>query len=95
MAATAVSAHVQYSCLVKGWVPVTLYELAMEYSQTAAQVWARIKELEQAKKDETVPWRIKALDGRISKLRSLYRDTREITKYLENYYRKWEPRRRL
>ena len=73
---------------------MTLYELAMEYSQTAAQVWARIKELEQAKKDETVPWRVKALEGRIRSLRSLYRDTREVAKYLENYYRKWEPRRR-
>ena len=70
---------------------MTLYELSIEYSQTAAQVWARIKELEQAKKEETMPWRIKALDGRISKLRSLYRDTREVAKYLENYYRKWEP----
>lgn len=79
---------------MKGCVPVTLYELAMEYSQTAAQVRARIKELEQMKKDETVPWRIKALDGRIGKLRSLYRDTKEVAKFLENYYRKWEPRRR-
>lgn len=73
---------------------MTIYDLSQSYKASAAQLLARIKELEQAKKEETVPWRIKALDGRISKLRSLYRDTREITKYLENYYRKWEPRRR-
>ena len=76
----------------KGWVPVTLYELAIEYNQTVAQVLARIRELEQMKKAETVQWRINALDGRIRSLQSLYRDTRRIAKHLENYYRKWMPR---
>lgn len=71
---------------------MTMYDLSLSYKESANLLWTRIKELEQRKKDETVPWRIKALDGRISKLRSLYRDTREIAKYLENYYRKWEPR---
>ena len=71
---------------------MTLYELALEYSQTAAQVWAHIKELELTKKESTDPRQIQTLDGRIRALRSLYRDTKRIAKYLENYYRKWEPR---
>lgn len=93
MVATAVSAHLQYPSAVKGWAPMTLYELSQSYKVSAEQVRTRIKELEQAKKTESVPWRVKALDGRISKLRSLYRDASTVAKYLENYYSKFEPQR--
>lgn len=63
---------------------MTLYELALEYKQTASLLWGRIKELEQAKKEG----RTLGVDARIRLLRSMYQDTRKVVRHLESYYRK-------
>ena len=72
---------------------MTLYELALEYEQTAAMLRARISELERAQREAAdEPGRAR-LDRRLRPLRSMYRDTREVARYLSNYYQKFTPRR--
>ena len=71
---------------------MTLYELALEYKQTAAILYRRIAELEQERREAGDVRRLQ-LDGRIRPLRSMYRDTRAVARHLEHYYEKYAPRR--
>ena len=72
---------------------MTLYELSLEYEQTAAMLRARISELEQALKGTGDEPRRAQLDRRLRPLRSMYRDTRAVARYLSDYYKKFTPRR--
>jgi len=72
---------------------VTLYELLLEYEQTAAQLRRRILELEHACREADSEERRQQLDGRIRPLRSMYRDVRAVAHHLEHYYDKRVPRR--
>ena len=72
---------------------MTLYELALEYEQTAAILRGRISELERALKEAGGEQRRAQLDRRLRPLRSMYRDTRAVARYLNDYYRKFTPRR--
>jgi len=65
---------------------MTIEELALEYSRSAAMVRERIRELEQAMKEADDGLRLQ-LEGRIRPLRAIYRDTRKIARYLEHYYK--------
>ena len=71
---------------------MTLYELALEYEQTAAALRQRISELERAQKETDDEQRRARLDRRLRPLRSMYRDTRAVARYLNDYYRKFTPR---
>ena len=72
---------------------MTLYELALEYEQTAALLRGRISELERAMKEAGDDLRRMQLDRRLRPLRSMYRDTRAVARYLSDYYKKFTPRR--
>ena len=72
---------------------MTLYELSLEYEQTAALLRGRISELERAMKEADNELRRVQLDRRLRPLRSMYRDTRAVARYLNNYDRKFTPRR--
>ena len=72
---------------------MTLYELSLEYEQTAAMLRQRISELERAQKEADSELCRVQLDRRLRPLRSMYRDTRAVARYLNNYYRKFTPRR--
>ena len=72
---------------------MTLYELSLEYEQTAAMLRQRISELERAQKETADERRRAQLDRRLRPLRSMYRDTRAVARYLNDYYRKFTPRR--
>ena len=72
---------------------MTLYELSLEYEQTAATLRQRISELERAQKEAGDEQRRVQLDRRLRPLRSMYRDVREVARYLSNYYRKLTPSR--
>ena len=72
---------------------MTLYELSLEYEQTAAMLRARISELERAQREADDELSKARLDRRLRPLRSMYRDTRAVARYLNGYYRKFTPRR--
>ena len=72
---------------------MTLYELSLEYEQTAAMLRQRISELERAMKQADDEQRRAQLDRRLRPLRSMYRDTRAVARHLSSYYRKFTPRR--
>ena len=72
---------------------MTLYELSLEYEQTASILRQRISELERAQKEADNELRRAQLDRRLRPLRSMYRDTRAVARYLNDYYRKFTPRR--
>ena len=72
---------------------MTLYELSLEYEQTASMLRQRISELERAQKEAANELRRMQLDRRLRPLRSMYRDTRAVARYLNDYYRKFTPRR--
>ena len=72
---------------------MTLYELSLEYEQTAAMLRQRISELERAQKEAGDELSRARLDRRLRPLRSMYRDTRAVARYLNDYYRKFTPRR--
>ena len=72
---------------------MTLYELSLEYEQTAAMLRGRISELERALKEAGDEQRRVQLDRRLRPLRSMYRDTRAVARYLSDYYKKFTPRR--
>ena len=72
---------------------MTLYELSMEYEQTAARLRERITELEQARRETADEQEAHLLAGRLRPLRSMYRETQAVARYLERYYRKFTPRR--
>lgn len=71
---------------------MTLYELSKEYEQTAALIRVRIVELEQRRKEAQDDQRRLQLDGRLRPLRTMYRETRAVARYLERYYNKPSPR---
>ena len=71
---------------------MTLYELSMEYEQTAAMLRTRISELERARKEAGDEQRRVQLERRLQPLRSMYRDTRAVARYLGQYYQKFTPR---
>ena len=71
---------------------MTLYELSLEYEQSAALLRGRISELERAQKGAGDELSRARLDRRLRPLRSMYRDTRAVARYLNNYYRKFIPR---
>ena len=72
---------------------MTLYELSLEYEQTAAMLRQRISELERAMKEAGDEPRRAQLARRLRPLRSMYRDTRAVARYLSGYYKKFTPRR--
>ena len=72
---------------------MTLYELSLEYEQTASMLRQRISELERAQTEAANELRRAQLDRRLRPLRSMYRDTRAVARYLNDYYRKFTPRR--
>ena len=72
---------------------MTLYELSMEYEQTAALLRSRISELERARRETTDEQEAHQLDGRLRPLRSMYRETRAVARHLGRYYQKHVPRR--
>ena len=72
---------------------MTLYELALEYERTVELLRGRISELERALKEADDELRRAQLDRRLRPLRSMYRDTRAVARYLNDYYRKFTPRR--
>lgn len=72
---------------------MTLYELSLEYAETAAMLRARITELERAQKRAEDDQRRIQLDRRLRPLRSMYRDTRAVARHLNGYYEKFTPRR--
>ena len=72
---------------------MTLNELALEYEQTAAVLRGRIFDLERALKEAGDELSRARLDRRLRPLRSMYRDTRAVARYLSGYYRKFTPRR--
>ena len=72
---------------------MTLYELSIEYAQTAAMLRTRISELERAQKEADNEQRRIQLDRRLRPLRSMYRDTRAVARHLTSYYEKFTPRR--
>ena len=72
---------------------MTLYELALEYEQTADLLRGRISELERAMREAGDELSRARLDRRLRPLRSMYRDTRAVARYLNGYYRKFTPRR--
>jgi hypothetical protein len=65
---------------------VTIYELGLEYGQTAGALKERIRQLEALRSDQTDPRELVLLDGRLRLLRSMWRDTRAVAAYLEHYY---------
>ena len=70
---------------------MTLYELSLEYEQTACVLRQRISELEQAMKEAGDELSRARLDRRLRPLRSMYRDTRAVARYLNGYYRNFTP----
>ena len=72
---------------------MTLYELSLEYEQTAAILRQRISELEQAQKEAGDELCRARLGRRLRPLRSMYRDTRAVARHLNGYYEKFTPRR--
>ena len=72
---------------------MTLYELSLEYEQTASMLRRRISELERAQKEAGDELSRARLDRRLRPLRSMYRDTRAVARYLNDYYKKFTPRR--
>lgn len=67
---------------------MTLYELSLEYAQTAAALRRRIVELERAGREADDENRRLQLEGRARPLRSMYRDVRAVARHLEHYYDK-------
>ena len=70
---------------------MTLYKLALEYEQSAALLRGRISELERAMREAGDELSRARLDRRLRPLRSMYRDTRAVARYLSEYYRKFTP----
>ena len=73
---------------------MTLYELSLEYNQTATMLRQRISELERAQKQAGTEQRRAQLDRRLRPLRSMYRDVRAVARHLDGYYEKFTPRPR-
>ena len=71
---------------------MTLYELSLEYEQTAADLRRRIVELERASREADSEGRRLQLEGRIRPLRAMYRDVRAVARHLGHYYEKHTPR---
>lgn len=67
---------------------MTLYDMGLEYADTAAALRERIRQVEQLREQETDDSRILLLDHRLRLLRSMWRDTRAVAIHLEHYYEK-------
>jgi hypothetical protein len=65
---------------------VTLYELSLEYHQSAVVLKERITRLESLMAEEPDPREQLLLDARLRLLRSMWRETRAVASYLEHYY---------
>lgn len=65
-----------------------MHELSVEYEQTAAMLRQRISELEGARRETRDEQRRLQLERRLRPLRSMYRDTRAVARYLNGYYQK-------
>lgn len=66
---------------------MSLYELAAEYRQSAAQLTERINELkalQRRKRPNSTAWH--ALTNRIEVLEDMRADTNAVARYLERYY---------
>ena len=72
---------------------MTLYELSIEYEQTAAMLRQRISELERAQRETGDEQGKLKLERRLRPLRSMYRDTRAVARHLNGYYQKFTQRR--
>ena len=72
---------------------MTLYELSIEYEQTAAMLRQRISELERARRETGDEQGKLKLERRLRPLRSMYRDTRAVARHLSGYYQKFTPGR--
>lgn len=72
---------------------MTLYELSLEYEQTAAMLRGRIAELERARRETGDEQGRLKLERRLRPLRAMYRDTRAVARHLNGYYQKFTPRR--
>lgn len=72
---------------------MTLYELSLEYEQTAAMLRGRISELERAMRETGDERQRAQLDRRVRPLRSMYRDVRSVARHLNGYYLKFTPQR--
>lgn len=73
---------------------MTIYELSLEYSRTAAELRCRIVELEQAGKaaeDEAVKHQ---MESRARFLRSMYKDVHKVARHLEHYYDRQPPKKK-
>ena len=70
---------------------LTLYQLSLEYEQTADMLRRRIVELERAGREAGGERRLQQ-EGRIRPLRSMYRDVRAVARHLGRYYEKHTPR---
>ena len=70
---------------------LTLYQLSLEYEQTADILRRRIAELERASKEAGGEDRRLQLEGRIRPLRNMYRDVRAVARHLGHYYEKHAP----
>lgn len=70
----------------RGRPAVTLYELSLEYRQTAEALRERVRELESRRELEEDDEQQRLLDYRLRLLRSMWRDTRAVSVHLEHYY---------
>lgn len=72
-----------------------LYELGCEYAQTASTIRVRIVELKKAlNTDETDDDKAR-LQRRLHSLIPMYRDAREIARWLEHFYIKHVPNQHI
>lgn len=67
-------------------------ELAVEYGQSAERLRGRIRQLEQEKQLTEDPESQLRLDRRLRPLRAMYRETREVARHLDRYYKRMERR---
>ena len=67
---------------------MTVYALSQEYEQTAADLYRRIRELEQAAGAAEDEGLRRALEARARPLRNMYNDVRRAARELERYYDK-------
>lgn len=65
---------------------MTIHRLADEYSQSAALLRGRIRELEERYKGTKDEGEQHQLERRLRPLRAMYRETRDVARHLEHYY---------
>lgn len=65
---------------------MTIYELGLEYSRSAALLRERIAELKRAEKAADDQELRLEIAGRLRPLQAMYRETRAVARHLEHYY---------